>query len=234
VSGKPRTYRLTLAGVDGRGLAFDDRPERSSRPIAMRFLLDKLFGHGQAPPNAAINATLRDGRQALMPVELGSPRYRPAARTLSFVVRELRYEGDPSARESVVLPRRFGATSLFIDDCCTAPSGESPVTVFNPGPDPLTVTVNFGQPFSVSGTGSSTGWSPGTPNAEPSFSQQPGQGVFGPGSNTVQVQSANGQAGTLDVVVPSTAVDSLQLYLFGGPGGWHWTLCDDGVAVASG
>lgn len=236
VHGAKHTYRLTLEGVDGRAVAFDDRPARSSRPIVLQRMIDKLFAHGQAPPNAAVNATLSDGRQALMPVELGAPRYSLKSRTLTFVVRALRYQGDARHKETVTLPRRFGATALFIDNCCTAPLDDIPVYVFNTSDQTIELGVNFGANTFIAGTGAFMGWGP-TSNGGITFSPDgAGQGVLSYGNNYLTVQDGS-QEQNLAVSVPSgTPVASLQLYLFYAPatGLWHYSLLNNGELIASG
>jgi hypothetical protein len=125
-------YRLTLRGVDPHVVYFSDRPQRVTGTTDTEHLVADLFGRG-APPNAALEIPGGDADHDAMAVELQSPRYDKAKRTLTYTVRGLRDSGslthprlaamrDRLDRE---LPRRFGAVSLFIDDSdwgntCTA------------------------------------------------------------------------------------------------------------------
>jgi hypothetical protein len=239
VKGKRGTFTLTLRDVDSRALAFDDRPGRQVGTVRVQKMIDGLFVPGQAPPNAAINAELRDGTQALMGVQLGSPRYSARADTLRFRVRQLdqRPGTAPGGRVDTVLPRRFGSTALFIDDY--GQRGGSEVTVFNTAQVGLSVSVNDGSPFSIGGTGPNNGWTPRQPTGgTPTFSPaSPSQNVLGPGGNFILVTpegSATPQGMQINVPAGINVV-SLQLYLSISPSGRPaWTLLNNGEYVASG
>lgn len=240
VKGQRGTFTLTLRNVDSRALAFDDRPGRQVGTIRVQKMIDQLFVPGQAPPNAAVNADERGGGQALMGVQLGSPRYSARGRTLRFRVRQL-IQTPGAARNSRVdtlLPRRFGSTALFIDDY-GQPGGAQP-TIFNTGQLALTVSVNNGSQFSIAGTGAFIGWTPqqpasGGPSWTPAGERAPN--VLGPGLNWVTVTPEGSlRPFTMTVNIPSN-VDfaSLQLYLFVNPSGdAQWTLMNSGEYVTSG
>jgi hypothetical protein len=240
VKGKGGTFTLTLRNVDSRALAFDDRPGRQVGTIRVQKMIDQLFVPGQAPPNAAVNADVRGGGQALMGVQLGSPRYSARGRTLRFRVRQL-VQRPGAARDSrvdTVLPRRFGSTALFIDDY-GQPGGSQP-TIFNTGLLALTVSVNNGSQFSIAGTGAFIGWTPqqptsGGPRWIPAGERAPN--ALSPGLNWVTVTPEGSvRPFTMTINIPSN-VDfaSLQLYLFVNPSGdAAWTLMNNGEYVTSG
>lgn len=237
VKGKKQTYDLTLRGVDGVALSFDDRPARHVGTIRLQRMLDELFANGQAPPNAAVNASVRGNQQALMGVQLRAPRYSRAKRTLRFRVLELIQKKGASKRDltDVVLPRHFGRTALFIDDCCWA--GQS-VTVFNTNSLSVSVQVNNGPPFGIEGTGPYVGWVPQAPSSGgPSFSNStPAPNLLAPGVNYVSVTPIGSvQPVTFPVVIPnSVQIISLQLYLFSTYNSVQWTVCNNGQPIASG
>ena len=240
VKGKRGTFTLTLRKVDSRALAFDDRPGRQVGTIRVQKMIDQLFVAGQAPPNAAVNADVPGGAQALMGVQLDSPRYSARAQTLRFRVRQLVQQPGAAhdSRTDTVLPRRFGSTALFIDDY-GQPGGAQP-TIFNTGELALTVSVNNGAEFSIAGTGSWIGWTPQQPTSGGPGWTAAGErapNVLGPGLNWVTVTPEGSlRPFTMAVNIPSNVeFASLQLYLFVNPSGAaEWTLMNNGEYVTSG
>ena len=131
-------YRLTLRGVPTRTLFFADRPNRTAGRVTTRRMLDGFYAKpGAVPPNAAISATARSGRQYLVALELIGARYD--ARRGRIVYRARKLHGPASTAvahrdvdTTATLPSRFGRTSVFIDtfynDCqgsFTSPTGVS-------------------------------------------------------------------------------------------------------------
>jgi len=239
VKGKKQTYNLTLRGVDKIALSFDDRPGKTVGTIRVKSMIEKLFLKGQAPPNAAVNADVPGTKQALMGVRLGSPRYSSRTRTLRFRVQELiQRKGSRGERQrtDVVLPRRFGRTALFIDNCCGAAQA---VTVFNTNVLGLTVQVNNGPQFSIAGTGAYSGWTPQAPTfGGPTFSNaSPSPNTFGPGTNYVTMTPIGSvQPLSFPISIPaSVQFTSLQLYIgFNSNNVVQWTLFNNGQLVTSG
>lgn len=236
VKGKKGTFTLTLRKVNARALAFDDRPGRNVGTIRVQKLIDELFVSGQAPPNAAVNAEV-DGDQALMGVQLNSPRYSARTRTLRFRARQLVQEpgAAPDSRVDTVLPRRFGHTALFIDNCCGAAS--TGATVFNTSTLDMVVQINNGAQFGISGTGPFAGWTPQQPTSGgPTFNQAgpPAPGVLAPGVNYLTITpSGSVESLSFPIEIPqSVRFTSLQLYLsFNASGTVAWTLTNNGTYV---
>lgn len=163
--GGPGEYDLTLYGVHPTALQFLDRPGNSVAAISVHQLLRRFFtAHGTigAPPNAAINALVPEqgNHQYLMGVALLTARYDGSRRTLRFHVRQLK-QGAPGVREhgrtDVVLPARFGHTSMFIDDSSIpasevlnatetyAVTGSEQELALPSGINQVTITCNGGQ-----------------------------------------------------------------------------------------
>ncbi|MBJ7520778.1 MAG: hypothetical protein JHC84_13865 [Solirubrobacteraceae bacterium] len=118
VSGKPGEWNITLRGVPGRALAFEDRPGRLSAPVPMTTMLRSSFTAGGVPPNASLSLTTRPGkRPVLLAVELLNGRYDGKRDTVRYRVRKL-----ASAGKAVQIPRRFSAAAVFIDDAGSARS----------------------------------------------------------------------------------------------------------------
>jgi hypothetical protein len=112
VSGKPGEWNITLRGVPGRALAFEDRPGRLSASVRVNSMLMSFFGSREVPPNASLSLTTRPGkRPALLAVELLNGRYDAKRDILRYRVRKL-----VSAGKAVRIPRRFSAAAVFIDD----------------------------------------------------------------------------------------------------------------------
>jgi hypothetical protein len=113
-------YRLELSKMHSSALYFTDRPVRQVGTLDPRRLFTGLLRSDRDPPNLAINAlNPKTGHQDVMGVTLLSARYDAAAHTARLEVKALP-QGPQSTREhnltDVVLPAKFGHTSLFIDD----------------------------------------------------------------------------------------------------------------------
>lgn len=103
VSGKPGKWNITLRGVPGRALAFEDRPGRLSASVPVNTMLRSFFGSREVPPNASLSLTTRpDKRPALLAVELLNRRYDAKRDILRYRVRKL-----VSAGKAVRIPAAF-------------------------------------------------------------------------------------------------------------------------------
>jgi len=122
VKGQKGNYVLTLNGVSNSVLFFDNRPGRDTGTISMKRMLEGFFNKKhEAPPNAAVSVSARGSkRQHVMALEFRTAKYdakrhrvRYRAHALEQVSSGLAEHVNP--RAGVVLPRRFGATAVFID-----------------------------------------------------------------------------------------------------------------------
>jgi hypothetical protein len=234
---KAGQYELTLHGVSSPALFFQNRPGNEQGLISVPVMFRRLFAGGQSAPNAVINAVDRHGRQALMGVKLSPPRYDVRRHVLRVrVARLVQGAGAVRAggRTDVLLPRRFGDTAMFIDDCCAR---AALVSVFNPTQSTQAVQVNGGATFSIAPAGAYNGWAPYAASTPPAYSPSggAGPGVLAPGDNFVRVSSPAG--GTVEFIVripTGVAFISLQLYLFTTPAGGTWILANNGAFVATG
>jgi hypothetical protein len=112
-------YALRLRHVDRRGLYFTDRPLHQAGEDTTSSILAHFFKPGTGKPNAVVRVRGERKSRDTVIVELSHPRYSKSHRTLSFRARPLlsasrglaRFERYADSR----LPRRFGATTLFID-----------------------------------------------------------------------------------------------------------------------
>jgi hypothetical protein len=131
-------YRVTLGGVTPRSVWFSDRPARGAGTFPITDTLERFFGSGQEPPNAAIEIFEADDDRDVLVVEVSNPRYQRAKARLTFDAAVLddttgvlgtgltthAVRGDPR------LPKRFDKVALFLDDStgCSAnyagPAGE--------------------------------------------------------------------------------------------------------------
>ncbi|MEZ5101619.1 MAG: hypothetical protein R3C15_17830 [Thermoleophilia bacterium] len=232
IPGTRGAFRLTLHDVRPTALAFDDRPGLEQGVITVERMLDGLFVEGQPGPNAAIDAIVGDGELELMGVKLERPRYDRATATLRFRVQRLRQERrlGVGTRTDTVLPRAFGRTALFVDNCCAT---RQSVTVFNTSPLSIQVSVNNG-PFSAIQGAFPGAWTP--QSATFPFSLAPQQpNVLAYGTNLVAIVPTGAIAPvTVAIAVPSALnVTSLQLYVsLDGSGGVEWVLLNGGVFVS--
>jgi hypothetical protein len=114
-------FDLTLRGVDRHVTWFADRPRRAAGTASVRTLVRDWadLGFLRDRPNAAIE--LPDGASGAdtLVVELGRPRYDRRADTLRLRVRRITTTASIGGHAKGVdrrLPRRFGRTSLFVDN----------------------------------------------------------------------------------------------------------------------
>lgn len=122
IPGRPRHYRLALAGAQRDALYFTDRPYRLAGALPLGRMRKALF-HGPEPllPNAAVSAVdPATGSQVLMGVELVGATYDWKRRAVVYTVKMLR-EGPAATRAKgrtdAVLPSRLAETTVFIDHC---------------------------------------------------------------------------------------------------------------------
>jgi hypothetical protein len=123
VPGKSGEWNITLRGVPGKVLAFEDRPGRLSGSVPIEQMLKSFFGAGadESPPNASLSLTTRAGkRPALLAVELLNGRYDAKRDIVRYRVRSLVSRG-----KTVQIPRRFASAAVFVDNgynarSCTA------------------------------------------------------------------------------------------------------------------
>lgn len=115
----------------------------------------------------------------------------------------------------------------------------SSVYVFNGAPVSMSMNINNGDTLlQVSAADKSSGWTPGTPDNNPSFSgnSNPPKGEFGYGANYCTITPATGGgAVTVTVNVPGSVnpASDLQLYLFYKDTTHStWVLLADGVPVS--
>ncbi|HEV2067894.1 MAG TPA: hypothetical protein VGR08_13780 [Thermomicrobiales bacterium] len=116
-------YLLTLQGHGGGTVYFSDRPERIFSEASTQAFLDGLGFSPANPPNAALVTQTEAGTDAVEVVELLNPTYDESTGMLTYGARILsEYEGEGLAhvaanRQDAELPKTFGRSSLFIDDC---------------------------------------------------------------------------------------------------------------------
>lgn len=233
VAGKPGVFSLVLEGVRGRAIFFTDRPAREVGTVVVRRMLQNLFADDSPDPNAAINVAAAGRGRLMMGVELLGWHLDVRDRRLALRVRHLPQGGRTigDVREDTILPRTFGDTSVFIDDCCSV---TSTATVFNPGQLDLSLSINNGFPVVVPASSPET-WLPGSKAIEFSAGG-PQPGALGPGDNYVVILPSAGIAPiTIPINLPgSIQFRSLQLYLFWSPSGVVWTVLNGGQLVGSG
>jgi hypothetical protein len=127
-AGEDGTYVLTLESPVEQTVYFSDRPERIVGAVSTDEFLEALGFSPTNPPNAALVAQTDAGEDVVV-LELLNPRYTrsygdgAAPGTLTYDVRVLAdYQGTGLAslaerRIDDDFSERFGAASLFIDDC---------------------------------------------------------------------------------------------------------------------
>lgn len=125
-----KRLRLVLRDFDREAVWFSDRPDRDSGTVPIRGVVRNWarLGFADDPPNAVLS--LADGRPSLdtVVVELGKPRISRGALRIS-----VKPVDDPSSGLSQFIdrldrrvPRRFGESTLFIDNGTT---GSQPCNV---------------------------------------------------------------------------------------------------------
>lgn len=127
IKGSPQEMTLTLRGVSPSIVYFSDRPFREAGSQPLTELVD-AWGSGthnflDDPPNAALE--IPGGKVAIL--ELGSPRYDEAAKSITYRVRPLSLSNlgtstemfvpDFGARDTTLaqFPRKFSQPFLVID-----------------------------------------------------------------------------------------------------------------------
>lgn len=108
-------YVLTLHGTSRRTVWFTDRPLRGTGDVSTPSFLRAWgrLGFRGDPPNAVLSPP-GNGTAEPVTIELGTPQYRAAGRTVRVPVRVLGRRPPHSP-----LPHRFGPASLFIDNANT-------------------------------------------------------------------------------------------------------------------
>ena len=120
--GELRGSKLVLHGVSPRVTSFTDRPRRSARSISARGFTSKWKSiFGSDPPNAALEVQSAPAGRDVALLELRRPHYDARRHVLTYSVRRLNHSNDPALAEfdrraDGRAVRRFGRSSLFIDD----------------------------------------------------------------------------------------------------------------------
>ena len=223
-AGGPGELELSLRDVDADTVWFQDRPGRDAGRLGTGEFVDEWASNGfvEDAPNATLEVVGDDGDRSTHVVELRSPRWDGAARTLTYTAEPI--EGGGGAP-----PERFAAASLFIDDA-TGNSFE-----------PIQLSVSNAQPGQrVAVQLQSAGSVPVSFSAGPTFGSTWGIGLSSPtgavpvvdlqvGASTIEVQtSVSSDAGALDW--------TMTLFLVAGPGVDEFYLSsasDPGVEVTA-
>lgn len=119
-AGREDEYRLTLRGVDDSTLWFTDRPDRITGVTDHKAALDALFTPDLAPPNAVVVLTHGKRDADRLAVTLGSPKYDARLGELEYTAKPLEHTATEQltafeADLDPMIPKKFGAVSLFID-----------------------------------------------------------------------------------------------------------------------
>jgi hypothetical protein len=140
--GSAGTFTLTLDHGLGQTVYFSDRPERvfGAAPTAA-FLKGLPFGPDN-PPNAALVLEAGPDDTDVVVLELTAPKYDEATHTATYEAKILTdYEKlgvtfQEAPETAQTLHERFGAASLFIDDCPDIATCYGPPALFPIGPVP--------------------------------------------------------------------------------------------------
>jgi hypothetical protein len=112
--------KLVLRGVQPDVTTFTDRPRRSAGSVGVARLAARWQRIFDSAPNAALEVQGAPKSRDVALIELSSPRYRAATRTLTFTVRRLQHSGDKALAEfdnraDGDAVKEFGPASLFVD-----------------------------------------------------------------------------------------------------------------------